>query len=58
MANNLLEGCQADLYRLDVGFKMDKKGINTMIGRTAHIYFLENQALYRALIFRYSQFFI
>mmetsp|Transcript_6077 Transcript_6077/g.784 ORF Transcript_6077/g.784 Transcript_6077/m.784 type:complete len:150 (-) Transcript_6077:3-452(-) len=58
MANSLLEGCQADLHRLDVGFVMAKKGINSMIGRTAHIYFLENQALYRVLIFRYTQFFI
>jgi len=45
------------IYRIDVNFKMEKKNIDTIIGRAAHIQFLENQVVMKMLIYRYPHFF-
>jgi hypothetical protein len=43
MATNILGGLKAKmLFRLDVNFKIKDKNLDSWIGRTAHIQFLEN----------------
>jgi len=48
----------SQLCRLDVSFKISSKGIDTLIGRTAHIQFIENEGLLRLLAYRYPDFFL
>jgi pimeloyl-ACP methyl ester carboxylesterase len=58
VASNLLSSVTASaLHRLDVDFKISEKSLDSLIGRAAHIMFLENQALMRLLINRYPEFF-
>jgi len=58
MASNVLGRLQSSiLYRIDVNFHIPKKDFDSIIGRKAHINFLEHQALLRMIIFRYGQFF-
>jgi hypothetical protein len=45
------------LCRLDVSFKISGKSLDSLIGRTAHIQFLENEGFLRVLAFRYPDFF-
>ena len=59
MVNNILGRC-SDLdvmYRLDVNFNIEETNIDSMIGRTAHILFLENEELMKMLVSRYKAFF-
>jgi hypothetical protein len=42
------------LYRLDVNFNIEENSIDAMIGRTAHILFLENEDLMRMIVARYK----
>jgi pimeloyl-ACP methyl ester carboxylesterase len=56
-ANILMQLKQPLLYRIDVNFSMKKRSLDSMIGRRAHIQFLENEALMRTLVFSYPQFF-
>jgi len=58
MAKNILSSVAAQcIYRIDVNFKMAQKNIDTMIGRAAHIQFLENQVFMKMLVYRYANFF-
>jgi hypothetical protein len=58
MATNILGGLKAKmLFRLDVNFKIKDKNLDSWIGRTAHIQFLENQQFMKMLIHRYRDFF-
>lgn len=58
MANNLLSKLPVDvLYRLDVNFNISETNIDSLIGRTAHILFLENEELMKMIVSRYKQFF-
>lgn len=58
MAKNLLGNVPINhIYRLDVNFKIHEKNLDSFIGRSAHIRFLENQALMRMIVSRYAQFF-
>jgi hypothetical protein len=58
MATNLLSSLNTDtLYRLDINFRIPEKSIDTLIGRAAHIQFLENQIVMKMLILRYPEFF-
>jgi len=42
MARNILGNLPIDvLYRMDVNFRITDKNLDAMIGRTAHIQFLE-----------------
>ena len=42
------------LYRLDVNFNIEETNIDSMIGRTAHILFLENSDLLKMIVARYK----
>jgi hypothetical protein len=59
MVNNLLSKCTTldVLYRLDVNFNIEETNIDSMIGRTAHILFLENEELMKMIVSRYKMFF-
>ena len=58
MAKNILSGLKSKmLFRLDVNFKIKDKNLDSWIGRTAHIQFLENQQFMKMLIHRYRDFF-
>ena len=45
------------LKRIDVNFKFTGKSVDSMIGRKAHIEFLENQALMKTVVFSYPELF-
>lgn len=54
MAQNLLSNLNTKLlYRLDVNFHIKDKNMDSWIGRTAHIQFLECQPLMKMLVYRY-----
>eukprot|EP00347_Sterkiella_histriomuscorum_P011541 403372061 len=58
MANNLLSKLPIDvLYRLDVNFNISETNLDSIIGRTAHILFLENEELMKMMVSRYKSFF-
>ena len=58
MVNNLLSPIPIDvLYRLDVNFLIAETNLDSLIGRTAHILFLENEELMRMFVSRYGGFF-
>ena len=59
MVNNLLGSCKdlEVLYRLDVNFNIVETNIDSVIGRTAHILFLENEDLIKMIVSRYKTFF-
>lgn len=58
MVNNLLKNVTIDvLYRLDVNFDITETNIDSLIGRTAHILFLENEELMKMFVSRYKEFF-
>lgn len=58
MARNLLSGMNVEaLCRLDINFRMPEKSLDTLIGRAAHIQFLENQTLMKMIIYRYPDLF-
>ena len=58
MAKNILGDLKSKmLFRLDVNFKIKDKNLDSWIGRTAHIQFLENQQFMKMLIHRYRDFF-
>ena len=59
MVNNLLGKCTTldVLYRLDVNFNIEETNIDSMLGRTAHILFLENEDLMKMIVARYKMFF-
>lgn len=58
MTRNLLAGMNVEaLYRLDINFRMPEKSLDTLIGRAAHIQFLENQTLMKMIIHRYPELF-
>lgn len=58
MAKNILSNITTDcVYRIDINFKLEEKNLDTMIGRAAHIKFLESQALMRMITYRYANFF-
>ena len=49
MVNNIFSKCNYldVLYRLDVNFNIEETNLDSVIGRTAHILFLENEELLR-----------
>ena len=48
---------QTEVYKIDIGFNINKKNMDNLIGRTAHILFLQNEVLMKMLIYRYSNLF-
>mmetsp|Transcript_26450 Transcript_26450/g.47462 ORF Transcript_26450/g.47462 Transcript_26450/m.47462 type:complete len:719 (+) Transcript_26450:1037-3193(+) len=58
MSGNIVSRIKADqLHRLDVNFKISERNVDTMIGRKAHIMFLENEPLMRMMVHCYPKFF-
>ena len=59
MVNNILGKCTNlnCLYRLNVNFNIEETSVDSMIGRTAHILFLENEDLMKMMVSRYKCFF-
>ena len=58
MVNTLLSEVPFEvLYRLDVNFNIEETNIDSMIGRTAHILFLENEELIKMIVARYKVIF-
>ena len=58
MVNSLLGNTPTQvLYRLDVNFNIEETNLDSMIGRTAHILFLENEDLMRMIVARYKVIF-
>jgi len=58
MAKNIMSNVQANaIHRIDVNFKINEANLDTMIGRAAHIRFLESQPLVRMILYRYDHFF-
>mmetsp|Transcript_32114 Transcript_32114/g.73733 ORF Transcript_32114/g.73733 Transcript_32114/m.73733 type:complete len:122 (+) Transcript_32114:154-519(+) len=45
------------LFRFDVDFQMNEQSLDTLIGRRAHILFLESHAFMRMFTHRFSHFF-
>ena len=55
MVNSMLSSVPFEvLYRLDVNFNIEETNIDSMIGRTAHILFLENEDLIKMIVARYK----
>ena len=58
MAQNVMEKITADVvYRIDVDFRIEENNLDSFIGRTAHIQFLECQNMMKMLIHRFKEFF-
>ena len=58
MASKLLSQIGIEkLKRIDVNFKFHGKSVDSMIGRKAHIEFLENTALMKTVVFSYPELF-
>ena len=58
MAENLLSKVRARaLHRIDVAFAKTGVSVNSIIGREAHLQFLENEALMKLIVYRYSKLF-
>lgn len=58
MVHNILSSLPAEsLHRVDVNFSLEEAGLDRVIGRAAHIQFLENSALMRTLVFGFPELF-
>ena len=58
MVNSMLSSVPFEtLYRLDVNFNIEETNLDSMIGRTAHILFLENEELLKMIVARYKVIF-
>ena len=58
MVNSMLGNVPLNvLYRLDVNFNIEETNLDSYIGRTAHILFLENEDLLRMIVARYKVIF-
>jgi len=57
MAHNLLSRLNVHkVVKIDVNFKL-KRSIDTIIGRSAHLQLLENEAFIKMLVYRFPEFF-
>lgn len=45
------------LHRLDVSFYIKERSISSLIGRAAHIMFLDSHILAKTLVFNFKSFF-
>ncbi len=59
MVNNILSKTNRldSLYRLDVNFNIEETNLDSFIGRTAHIQFLECEQVMKMLIHRFKEIF-
>lgn len=52
MVKNILRNVKSGVIRrINVVFQIGQKNLDSLIGRTAHIMFLENQELMRAILY-------
>jgi len=52
MAKNILDQMSIEaLYRVDVNFMITERSVDSFIGRTAHIQFLENEYFMKQLVY-------
>jgi len=59
MAENLLKHVHPErLVRFNVNFHIPEHTLDTLLGRAAHIQFLENQNLMKILAYCYREFFV
>merc|ERR1712217_663855 len=57
MVHNILHPLKAErVMRIDVDFYMPETTIDTVIGRAAHIEFIDNELLTKMIIYRYGPF--
>lgn len=56
MVRNILGRVNADIRRVDVCMKFEKKSIDTFIGRAAHISLITDGSLLETISYRYSDF--
>ena len=45
------------LYRLDINYNIESKGLDSMLGRTAHLLILDNEQLLHMIVNRYRKIF-
>lgn len=58
MVNSMLSEVPFEvMYRIDVNFNIEETSFDSMIGRTAHILFLENEELLKMIVARYKVIF-
>ena len=58
MVHNIIASLRPEsLRRVDVSFSLKQAGLDRVIGRAAHIQFLENSALMRTLVFGFPELF-
>ncbi len=58
MASAILSNLKTDIiYRIDIQFKILKQDLDALVGKTAHILFLDEPAVIRMIIYRFSHFF-
>jgi len=58
MAQNILSRLKCHtLHRVDVGFNIKKGGLNSFIGREAHLQFLENETFLKMIAYYYANMF-
>ena len=55
---NILKNLRSKvIYRIDVNFNIPMKSLDALIGRAAHMMFIEQQTVMRMIIYRYGHFF-
>jgi len=58
MVSNILSQITcSSILRINVDFDIKDSSLDSYIGRTAHVQFIENQKLINIIVHRYSQFF-
>ena len=58
MARNIVSQLStAVLYRININFNIKEKTMDSLIGRAAHIQFLDNSTYMHMLVSRYPEFF-
>jgi len=58
MTTNIMNNINANaLHRVDVNFAITDTTLDSVIGRAAHIRFLECKSLIRMLLYKYDHFF-
>ena len=56
MVQNLVGGLpQKEIFRVDVNFHIDELNIDTLIGRKAHILFLDNPCFLKMMTHRFKE---
>ena len=58
MVQSMLDRLNVEvLYRLDINYNIESKGLDSMLGRTAHLLILDNEQLLHMIVNRYRKIF-